>query len=241
VKRFEDQVVLITGAGRGLGRALALAFAAEGALVAANDLTPLNVETTVELIRTRGGRAAVYLGDVSKKMPVQGIFTRLLDDWGRLDVLVNNAAVRPSASLLDLDEWDWQRMLGVNLGGPLLTMQVAGRVFREQGRGGVVLNIGDAAVRSARDGVSAAYAATKAGVTALSRVAARELAPYGVRVNALCPGLLDTRSTRERTAAAVAGDPRAVAEAALFLCSPAAAAINGACIRADAGGWKQEG
>ncbi len=241
MKRFTDKVVLITGAGRGLGRALALAFAAEGAIVAANDLTPVNVETTVERIRSRGGRAAVYLGDVSKKMPVQGVFTRLLDDWGGLDVLVNNAAVRPSASLLDLDEWDWQRMLGVNLGGPLLTMQVAGRIFRQQGRGGAVLNIGDAAALSAQADVSAAYAATKAGLAALSRAAARELAPYGVRVNALCPGVLDTNSTRERGALpAAAVSPQTVAEAALFLCSKAAAAINGACIRAEAGGWRQD-
>ncbi len=229
MKRFEDKVVLITGAGRGLGRALALAFAAEGAIVAANDLTPVNLDDTLEAIRRQGGRGEAYLGDVSKKMPVQGVFTRLLDDWGRLDVVVNNAAVHPHTPLLDLDEWDWQRMLGVNLGGALLTTQVAGRVFREQGQGGVVLNIGDA--RLAGAGVSAAYAATKAGLVALSQAAARELAPLGVRVLCLAPGALDTESSRER---AVSGASlQSVVETALFLCSPAAAAINGVCVRAD--------
>ncbi len=229
MKRFEDKVVLVTGAGRGLGRALAQAFAAEGAIVALNDLTPVNLENTLESIHRQGGRAQTYLGDVSKKMPVQGIFTRLLDDWGRLDVVVNNAAVYPRAALLDLDEWDWQRMLGVNLGGPLLTMQIAGRVFREQGGGGVVLNVGDARVED----VSAAYAATKAGLDALSRVAARELASLGVRVLSLCPGALDTESSRERNVAG--GSLRSVVETALFLCSPAAEAINGVCIRVDGG------
>ena len=246
---LRDQVVLITGAGRGLGRALALAFAAQGARVAANDLTPVNLDDTVEQIRAAGGQAEAWTGDIAKKTPVQGILNRILDRWGRLDIVVNNAAVRPRASLLDMDEWDLQRTLNINLGGPFLLMQVAGRIMRQQGSGGVVLNIGDATPRLPGGRSDALYAATKAGLTALTRAAARELAPYGIRVNALCPGLLDTASTRERlgeefpriAARLVTGaplQPAAVAEAALFLCSPAARHINGACLHVDGGGWR---
>ncbi|GAB4523170.1 MAG: hypothetical protein Fur0018_05790 [Anaerolineales bacterium] len=224
---FRDKVVLITGAGRGLGRALALAFAAHGAIVAANDLTPVNVDETIAALHAQGGRGSVYLGDVSKKMPVQGVITALLDDWGRLDIVVNNAAVRPSATLLDLDEWDWQRVLGVNLGGPFLMTQVAGRVFREQGTGGVILNIGDAAPHFAAGAGAAAYAVTKAALLALTREAGRELTPYGVRVHALCPGAMDVPSTRERWPEAnVPLKPEIVARQALQLCALDDAAGN---------------
>ncbi len=238
---LRDHVVLITGAGRGLGRALALAFAARGARIAANDLTPVNLDDTVAQIRAAGGQAEACIGDIAKKTPVQGILNRLLDRWGRLDIVINNAAVRPRASLLDMDEWDLQRTLNVNLGGAFLLMQVAGRIMREQGSGGVILNIGDAAPRLPGGPNEALYAATKAGLLALTQAAAQELAPYGIRVNALCPGLLDTASTRERLGekfAAIAarqpGDaplrPAEVAEVALFLCSPAARHIHGACL-----------
>ncbi len=245
-----DKVVLITGAGRGLGRALALAFASRGAIVAANDLTPVNLDETVETIRAAGGRAEAYTADITRKTPIQGVITRLLDQWGRLDILINNAAVRPRAALLEVDEWDVQRALNVNLGGAFLLTQVGGRVMREQGSGGSILNIGDAAPLLPGEN-SAIYAATKAGLKALTRAAARELAPYAIRVNALCPGLLDTASTRERLGESLPqvaahlpggalGSPAEAAEAALFLCSPQARSINGACIRVDGGGWRWE-
>ncbi len=222
---FTDKVVLITGAGRGLGRMLALTFAAQGAIVAANDLMPVNVDETVAMIHAQGGRARAYLGDVSKKMPVQGVITTVLDDWGRLDVVVNNAAVRPRASLLDLDEWDWQRLLGVNLSGPFLMTQVAGRVFREQGTGGVILNIGDAAPRLTAGTGATAYATSKAALLAFTRESARELAPYGIRVHALCPGPIDFPSTQENLDVPLMS-PETVAWQALQLCAAEYAAGN---------------
>lgn len=194
---FSGKVALVTGAGRGLGRALALGLAVEGAIVALNDLTPVNLDETEALIRAAGGQARSYLGDAAQKMVVQGILTQIIDDYGRLDIAVNNAAVQPRAGLLELDEWDWRRALEVNLSAPFFVTQAAGRVLRELG-GGVILNIGDALLETPGVRAGAAYQAGKAGLLGLTRAAAAELAPYGIRVNALCPGLLATESTRER-------------------------------------------
>jgi NAD(P)-dependent dehydrogenase (short-subunit alcohol dehydrogenase family) len=137
---FQDKVVLVTGAGRGIGRAIAETFAAQGAVVAANDLSPVNLDETLRRIQSSGGRSRDYVFDVAKKMPVQGLVQSVLEDWGRIDILVNNAGVEPHAPLLTLDEWDWQRTLDVNLSGPFYTMQAAGRVMREAG-GGAIVNI----------------------------------------------------------------------------------------------------
>ncbi len=235
--RFRDQVVLITGAGRGIGRALAQAFAAEGAVVAANDLTPINLDETVSGILSCGGRVRDYVFDVAKKMSVQGLIEAVHDDFGRIDILINNAGVRPRGSILEMDEWDWRRTLDVNLNGPFFTIQSAGRVMREQG-GGVIVNLG-AAGRQAGEGVGqAAFAASKAGLVALTREAARELAPYHIRVNAVCPGAVDTAWEGEFPAAAQTGrlgTPEDVSGLVLFLCSPAAAHLNGQAIEIDGG------
>lgn len=220
---LRGKAALVTGAGRGLGRALALGLAAEGAFVALNDLTPVNLDETEALIRAAGGQARSYLGDAAQKMVVQGIIVQVLDDFGRLDIAINNAAVQPRAGLLELDEWDWRRALEVNLSAPFFVTQAASRVMREQG-GGVILNIGDALLDFPGGLAGAAYQAGKAGLLGLTRAAARELAPYGIRVNALCPGLLATESTRERWAGKLPEEARCNLEEtvrqALSLCKP---------------------
>ncbi len=137
---LKDKVVLITGAGKGAGRALALAFAERGAVVAANDISPVNVELVVAEIEACGGKAKAYIEDVAKKVGVQYLVNSVEDDFGGIDILVNHAAVEPHTSLLDMDEWDWHRTLDVNLTGAFLTTQSAGRMMREQGHG-VILNI----------------------------------------------------------------------------------------------------
>jgi NAD(P)-dependent dehydrogenase (short-subunit alcohol dehydrogenase family) len=244
---FENQVVLISGAGRGIGRAIAEAFAAEGAIIAANDITPINLDGVVAGIRGRGGRAADYIFDAAKRMPVQAMVDQVLDDWGRIDILVNNAGVEPHASILDMDEWDWQRTLDVNLSGPFYLMQHAGRAMRQQG-GGCIVNIASIAGRAHGLKERAAYVASKTGLIGLTREAAREFAAYGVRVNAVCPGVIATEMTAAlRQDAAMlehwladiplgrlgaAGD---VAGLVLFLCSPAAAYITGQAIHVDGG------
>src|ERR1043166_4094746 len=120
---LQGKVVLITGAGKGNGAILAKAFAEQRAIVAANDISPINVEEVVDQILAKGGRAKAYIDDVAKKVAVQNIINQGEDDFGRLDILINHAAVEPRVPLLDMDEWDWHRVLDVNLTGTFLMAQ----------------------------------------------------------------------------------------------------------------------
>jgi NAD(P)-dependent dehydrogenase (short-subunit alcohol dehydrogenase family) len=124
---LKDKVVLITGAGRGMGRRLAGVLAERGAVVAANDISPINVEEVVAGINARGGKAKAYIEDIAKKVGAQTVVKHVEDDFGRIDILINHAAVEPRVSLLDMDEWDWHRTLDVNLTGAFLMIQSAGR------------------------------------------------------------------------------------------------------------------
>ncbi len=203
---FKSKVVLITGAGKGSGRKLAEAFASQGAIVAANDISPINVEEAVEEIRARGGEARAYVDDIAKKVGAQALVKQVEDDFGRIDILVNHASVEPHFSLLEMDEWDWHRVLDVNLTGAFLVTQSVGRMMREQG-GGVIVNLlaPDPGITVAgRDesspapdraepgqaeyggpGKRAAFFVSMAGLESLSRQAARELAPYGIHVHSV--------------------------------------------------------
>ncbi len=179
---FDQQVVLITGAGKGAGRRLAEAFAARGALAALNDISPINVEEVAAQIVARGGQARVYVDDVAKKVAAQALVRQVEDDFGRIDILVNHAAVEPRSPLLDMDEWDWHRVLDVNLTGAFLMSQSVGRVMREQG-GGVIVNLVTGAGSGSGE-ARAAFVASMAALESFSKQAARELAPYGIRVHA---------------------------------------------------------
>jgi len=194
MSEFKSKVVLVTGAGRGIGRALAMGFARAGASVAVNDLAPGGLDKTVEAIRSEGGTTEAYVADVANKMQVELMIEDIRDAFGRIDILINNAGVEPHASLLELDEYDWDRTLAVNLKGPFLTMQSVARVMADEG-GGVVVNVASIAGRSHGLKDRAAYVASKTGLIGLTREAARELAAYGVRVNAVCPGVIETEMT----------------------------------------------
>ena len=192
---FKGKVVLVTGAGRGAGKAIAEAFAARGAMVALNDISPVNVDEVMAQITASGGQARVYVDDVAKKVSVQAMINNLTDDWKRLDILVNCANVEPHTPLLDLDEWDWHRTLDVNLTGAFLLIQSAGRVMREQG-GGVIVNVIPVAGRAEMPD-RGVYVASKFGLAGLTRQAALELTPYNIRVNAVCTGLPELATTEE--------------------------------------------
>jgi len=175
---FEGKVVLVTGAGKGTGRTVAEAFAARGAVVAANDISPVNLDETVAHIQAAGGRVKAYVEDVAKKMPIQGLLNQVLDDFGRIDVLVHCAEVEPQKTILEMDDWDWQRVLDVNLTGSFLLTQSVGRIMKEKGGGIIIL----ASNRAHAPEKRAAYFASKAGLDALARTAAEEFAIYGVHV-----------------------------------------------------------
>jgi NAD(P)-dependent dehydrogenase (short-subunit alcohol dehydrogenase family) len=178
MNHFKDKVVLITGAGKGAGRALANAFAEHGAMVAANDISPNNVEEVVAKIVARGDKAWAYIEDVAKKVGAQALVKSVEDELGGIDILVNHAAVEPHASLLAMDEWDWHRTLDVNLTGAFLMMQSVGRVMRAKGKG-AILNIVTGAGRGADTG---AYLSSMAGLAELSHQTDLELSPHGIRV-----------------------------------------------------------
>lgn len=176
---LKGKVVLITGAGKGIGRRLAEALAARGAIIAANDISPINVEEVVDGIRAKGGQAKSYLEDVAKKVGAQMILKSVEDDFGTLDVLINHAAVEPHTPLLNMDEWDWHRTIDVNLTGAFLMSQTAGRVMREKGSGVIVNLVAGAGEKEKEAG---AFLISKAGMDELSRQLARELNPHGVKV-----------------------------------------------------------
>ena len=178
--KLKDKVVLITGAGKGSGRLLAEAFAGRGAIVAANDISPVNVQEVVDQILAQGGRAKAYIDDVAKKVGAQSIVNQVEDDFGRIDILVNHAAVEPHVPLLDMDEWDWHRVLDVNLTGAFLMTQSAGRVMRLRASG-VIINLLTGSARDER-GHAAAFLASMQGLDGFTRQAARELSPYGIHV-----------------------------------------------------------
>ena len=215
--------------------------------MAANDLTPVNLDLTARLIAEAGGRGKDYIFDVAAKMPVQAMVEQVLDDWGAIDILVNNAGVEPHASILEMDEWDWRRTLDVNLTGPFFTIQSVGRVMRQQGRG-VIVNIASIAGRAHGLKDRAAYVASKMGLIGLTREAARELAAYNIRVNAVCPGVIETQMTASlrQDEAMVSkwlediplgrlGRVEDVVDLVLFLCSDAAAYLTGQAINLDGG------
>ena len=188
---IKDKVILITGAGKGSGRTLAKSLAEHGAIIAANDISPINVEEVVDEINKQGGRTKAYIEDVAKKVGVQHLVKQVEDEFGRIDILINHASVEPHTSLLDMDEWDWHRVLDVNLTGGFLMTQSVGRVMREQGSG-VIINLITANQVSAKDEAppqgNAAFVASMSGLEELTHQAAQELSPFGIKVHAVKTG-----------------------------------------------------
>lgn len=244
---FFGKVALVTGAGRGIGKAIALGLARAGARVAVNDVNPDTAAGTANAIVAAGGEAAAHLADVSSKMAVQTMIQSILEAWGRIDILVNNAGVEPKATVLAMDEWDWDKTLAVNLKGPFLCCQTAGRAMKELG-GGVIVNVGSIAGRAAGLRDRSAYVASKMGLIGFSRECAREFAAYNIRVNVVCPGVIETEMTAhlrqneaqvkkwlEDIPQARLGQTDDVAGLVLFLCSDAAHYITGQAINVDGG------
>jgi len=179
------KVVLITGAGKGSGCRLAKALAARNAIIAANDISPINVEEVVEEINQKGFRAKAFIEDVAKKLGAQNLIKQVEDEFGRIDILINHASVEPHVALLDMDEWDWHRVLDVNLTGVFLMTQSVGRVMRAQGSG-MIINLITKNQDLGKD--EAAFVASMMGLVGFTRKAANELSPHGIRVHTVETG-----------------------------------------------------
>jgi 2-deoxy-D-gluconate 3-dehydrogenase len=248
--RLSDKVALVTGAATGLGAAIAVALAEAGAHVVAhgNARAP---DATCELIKGFGRRSLAVRGDLADKATPQDLIAQTLNEFGRLDILINNAGTIRRAPAADYTEEDWAAVIEVNLSSVFRLSQLAGRHLIERAeseRGGKIVNI--ASLLSFQGGVTVpAYAASKGGVAQLTKALANEWAKYGVCVNAIAPGYMRTDNTAalqrdetrnrqilERIPAGRWGEPDDVAGAAVFLSSPASDYVNGHVLVVD-GGW----
>jgi NAD(P)-dependent dehydrogenase (short-subunit alcohol dehydrogenase family) len=173
---MNSPIILITGAGRPAGQNLAEALAGRGAIIAAVDINPLGLDACLERVKSAGGKGKDYAFDATKRLPVVALVQSVLDDWGRIDVLINASEADPQATLFTLDEWDFHRALDVNLAGPFLLMQRVGQVMKEQGRG-LIINVG-----AGPDAGALAYRVGKAALAALTEAVVQELAGSGIQV-----------------------------------------------------------
>ena len=245
---FENKVALVTGSGRGFGRACAQVFAREGAKVVVATRTPENGEETVRLIKQAGGEAIFIQTDVSKSADVQNMVRAAVETYGGLDCAINNAmhslGFRP---LADISEEEWQRALSVNFTGAFRSMKYEIRAMLSRG-GGAIVNVGSGNEHTAVAGF-AWHLGAKQGVYGMTKIAALDYGRQGIRVNAVAPGPMltpgiqatgtqDPGHLEKRSRRVPLGrmaDPLEVAEVAVWLCSPAAAYVHGHTMSVDGG------
>jgi NAD(P)-dependent dehydrogenase (short-subunit alcohol dehydrogenase family) len=243
--KLEGRVALVTGASSGLGRRFAQVLADLGARVILGARRTQPLDDVCDEIARAGGRARAIAIDVTDSTSVAEVFTEIASGDG-LDILINNAGVTATQPVLDLSEEQWDHVVDTNLKGSFLVAQAAARLMKAQGRGGVIVNI--ASILGMRvAGSVAAYTASKAGVVQLTKAMALELARYGIRVNALCPGYIETDLNRDffATEAGQAmikripqrrlGRPEDLDAPLLLLCSDAGSYITGASLAVDGG------
>ncbi|HCZ06930.1 MAG TPA: oxidoreductase [Thermotogae bacterium] len=247
---FRDKVVLITGAGSGIGRKAALMFAERGAKVAVNDIDEARGKETVEKIKENGGEAVFVHGDVSKTEVAKKIVSETVEIYGKLDILVNNAGIVPYGTIEDTDDEEFERTIAINLKGPFMLSKFAVMEMKKRG-GGVIVNV---ASEAGLVGIPkrCIYSVSKAALIGLTRSLAVDYVEYGIRVNAVCPGTTQSQGLMARVNASP--DPEAllrkmksripmgrlgkeeeIAFAILFAACDEAAFMTGSIINIDGG------
>jgi 3-oxoacyl-[acyl-carrier protein] reductase len=244
MNQLENQIAVVTGAGRGIGRAIALKFAAEGADVACVSRTQENSEKVAAEIRALGRKAWAHAVDVADANAVNAAVEKILAECGKVDVLVNNAGVTRDTLLMRMSDADWDTVLNTNLKGAFLVTKAFSRAMIKQ-RSGRILNVASVIGLIGNAGQSN-YAASKAGLIGFTKSVARELASRGITVNVIAPGFIETDMTaglKEELRTGVLkqiplgsfGQPDDIASAAVFLASPAARYITGQVLAVDGG------
>lgn len=242
--RLENKVAIITGAGRGIGRATALRFAEEGAHVVVADIDLDVVQEVVDEITTAGGDALAVQVNVADRDSVDEMVATTMDRYGRIDILVNNAGITRDAQMRKMSEENFDMVIDVNLKGVFNCTQAVTPIMLEQGSG-VILNASSVVAANGNFGQTN-YVASKAGVTGMTKVWARELGRKGIRVNAVSPGFINTRMTEgipdkvmdkllERIASYRMGEPEEIANAYLWLASDESSYVNGHILAVDGG------
>jgi NAD(P)-dependent dehydrogenase (short-subunit alcohol dehydrogenase family) len=246
--RFAGQTAIVTGAGRGMGRAVALGLAAEGANVVVAEVDEPSAKEVVEEIQKAGARAIPVKVDISSVADVRRLFETTVAEFGGVDILVNNAGIGIPKPLVDYTEADWDRQMGVNLKGMFFATQEAARLMIPKRRGKIV-NFASTAAFVSSSTPETAYDISKGGVRQLTISVAAELAPYRINVNAVAPGtimtdltlkVLDTEEKMARASAKIPlgrlGKPADMVGPVLFLCSDEASYVTGHVLVVD-GGW----
>jgi 3-oxoacyl-[acyl-carrier protein] reductase len=244
MSQLANQIAVVTGAGRGIGRAIALKFAAEGAGVVCVSRTQENSEKVANEIGALGGKAWAFAVDVSDSAAVNAAAEKILADCGKVDILVNNAGVTRDGLLMRMSDADWDTVLNTNLKGAFFFTKAFFRAFAKQ-RAGRIINISSVIGLIGNAGQSN-YAASKAGLIGFTQSVARELAGRGVTVNAIAPGFIETDMTSELNEELKSnilkqiplgrfGSAEDIADAALFLASPSAHYITGQVLTVDGG------
>jgi NAD(P)-dependent dehydrogenase (short-subunit alcohol dehydrogenase family) len=240
--KLKDQVAIVTGAGRNIGEEIAKLFAAEGAKVAVVDLDQARGRKVVDAIKAGGGDAELFLADVSKGGDVAALVKGVVDRFGKVDILVNNVAISDNKHIFDITEEEWDRVLTVTLKSQFLMGKHVAQQMAAQGTGGRIVNIGSTSGFMGRKR-AIAYSAAKGGVANLTRAMAAQLAPHGIRVNAIVPNKIGSPVGRDEfdesrpvpNMPRRPGQPAEAAKAVLFLVSDDSSFVYGENLFVDGG------